>query len=318
MTGAPEPAGGTSPDVPFLIAPLAKRMASIRHGDHPSRDPDFIRRQLLPISRLTSYFSPEVRGVEHLPERGPVLVVGNHSALFYMPDVWVAGRAIVERRGVDSRSHVLGYDLLFAVPGVSTYLRKLGVIPARNDEAEEALADGALVLVYPGGDWEACRPWTERNRIEFGRRRGFVRLALRAGVPVVPVVTHGSHDAVLVLTRGEGIAHSLRLDRLRVKVFPIALGPPFGVNTMLSPPLPMPSAITLEFLPPIDWSGLGPEGAEDPATVEKCFDEVVGAMQGALDRLRDENPHPLLRGWSKLAERAVRRIGGAGGVGGRP
>jgi 1-acyl-sn-glycerol-3-phosphate acyltransferase len=299
-----------APDAPLLLTPLAKRMAGIRHGDHPRRDPEFVRRQLLPISRLTRSFSPEVRGLDNLPESGPVLVVGNHSCLFYMPDVWVAGRAIVERRGVESPSYALGYDLLFTVPGISTYLRKVGAIPARNREAELALRDeGALVLVYPGGDWEACRPWSERNQIEFGRRRGFVRLALRAGVPVVPVVTHGSHDAVLVLTRGDGLAHALGLNRLRVKVFPIALGPPFGINTMLTPPLPMPSAVTVEFLPALDWSSLGEAAAEDAHVVERCFEEIVGTMQTALDRMRQENPHPLLRGWGRLASRAIARAG---------
>jgi 1-acyl-sn-glycerol-3-phosphate acyltransferase len=222
-----------------------------------------------------------------------------------MPDVWVAGRAIVDRRGIDSPFHALAYDLLFALPGIGPYLRKIGAIPARNQEAEEALAAGALLLVYPGGDWEACRPWTERNNIEFGRRRGFVKLALRTGAPIVPVVTHGSHDAVFVLTRGDRIARAIGIDRLRIKVFPIVLGPPFGVNMILT--LPMPSAITVEFLPPIDWSGLGPEAAEDDETVEKCFEEVVGTMQAGFDRLREQNPHPVLRGWSKLAGRALGR-----------
>ncbi len=306
---ARRPGAAPSPASRIVLSPLARRMERILAGGHPQRDAEFIRRQLGPINRLTSYFSPHVEGIENLPATGPVLVVGNHSCLFYMPDVWIAGTAIVGRRGLGSPSYALGYDLLFAVPGVGTYLRRIGAIPARNREAEEALADGALVLVYPGGDWEACRPWSERNRVEFGRHRGFVRLALRTGVPVVPVVTHGSHDAVVVLSRGEGIARALGLNNLRIKVFPIVVGPPFGVTTMLAPPLPLPSAVTVEFLPAIDWSGLGAEAAEDGDTVEACFEEVVGTMQVALDRLRRENPHPLLRGCSRLAARGLARAG---------
>jgi 1-acyl-sn-glycerol-3-phosphate acyltransferase len=309
-TAPARPAGSEpSPAAKFLLSPLARRMEHILAEGHPRRDPDFVRRQIAPVNRLTQYFSPQVEGIENLPATGPVLVVGNHSCLFYMPDVWVAGGAIVERRGVEPPAYILGYDLLFAIPGVSTYLRKIGAIPARNREAEEALAGGGLVLVYPGGDWEACRPWTERNLVEFGRHRGFVRLALRAGVPVVPVVAHGSHDAVVVLTRGEGIARALGLNRLRIKVFPLALGPPLGVTTMLFPPLPLPSAVTLEFLPALDWSGLGAGAAGDPEAVERCFEEVVATMQAALDRLRRENPHPLLRGCSRLAARGLARAG---------
>lgn len=303
-------AGSAAPPAArLLLSPLARRMEQIFADGHPQRDADFIRRQIGPVNRLTQYFSPHVEGIENLPESGPVLVVGNHSALFYMPDVWIAGGAIVERRGIEAPSYILGYDLLFAVPGVGTFLRKIGAIPARNREAEEALAGDGLVLVYPGGDWEACRPWTDRNRVDFGRHRGFVRLALRAGVPVVPVVTHGSHDAVVVLTRGERIARAMGLNHLRIKVFPLVMGPPLGITTMLAPPLPLPSAVTVEFLPAIDWSGLGTGAAEDAETVERCFDEVVGTMQVALDRLRRENPHPLLRGCTRLAARGLARAG---------
>ena len=156
------------------------------------------------------------------------------------------------------------------------------------------------MLVYPGGDREACRPWTQRDRVDLGGHRGFVRLALRSGVPVVPVVAHGSHDSVVVVARGERVAAALGLGALRIKVFPIMLGPPFGLTTALLPPPPLPSSITVEFLPPIDWSGLGPAAADDPVVVARCADEVTGAMQAALDRLSRERAHPLRRGLVNL------------------
>ena len=156
-----------------------------------ARDPDFIRGHLPALARYTSYFTPEVRGLDRLPAAGPVLVVGNHSCLFYMPEAWTCGQAVLSRRGVDAPAYALGYDLLFAIPGVGPFLRRLGVIPASNGLACAALARRACVLVYPGGDLEACRPWAQRNKIDFAGRKGFVRLALRCGVPVVPVVAHG-------------------------------------------------------------------------------------------------------------------------------
>ena len=110
--------------------------------------------------------------------------------------------AAVERRGIDAPAYVLGYDLLFALPGVGPFLRRLGAIPASTSQAEAALARGACVLVYPGGDREACRPWTQRNEVDFDGRTGFVRLALQCGVPVIPVAAHGGHHAVVVLARG--------------------------------------------------------------------------------------------------------------------
>jgi 1-acyl-sn-glycerol-3-phosphate acyltransferase len=225
-----------------------------------------------------------------------------------MPDAWLVAMEIIRRRGLEQPAHALAYDLLFGLPVVGSFLRRIGAIPADGPEAELALKQGALVLVYPGGDREACRPWTQRNRIDLGGHQGFVRLALRCGVPVVPVVTHGSHDAVIVVFRGDRLAHALGLNRLRINVFPILVGPPFGLTSALTPPLPMPAAITVEFLPPFDWSAYGPEAADDEAVVAGCYEEITNAMQSALDRLSSEHPHPVIRGWSNLLRRGPARI----------
>ncbi len=164
------------------------------------------------------------------------------------------------------------------------------------------------MVVYPGGDMEACRPWRQRDQVDLAGHKGFVRLALRTGVPVVPVVAHGSHHAVVVVSRGERLATALGLNRLRINVFPILLGP-FGLTSILTPPLPLPAAITVEFLPALDWSGHGPEAANDSDVVHGCYAEITGIMQSALDRLRAEHPHPVMRGVGKLIRRA--RTGGA-------
>ncbi len=286
-----------------VLAPLAtliaQRIADERDGEIVHRDPEFVSHLVPTVQRFMRYFSPEVRGIENLPASGPVLVVGNHSCLFYMPDTWVVALAITARRGAETPAYALVYDLLLGIPVVGSALRRLGGIPANGHEAERVLAEGAAVLVYPGGDLEACRPWTERNRIVFSGHAGFIRLALRAGVPVVPVVSYGSHHAVVILSRGESLARVLGLNRLRIKVFPIVLGP-FGVTSVLTPPPPMPAAVTVEFMAPMDWTGLGPSAADDDVVVETCYKEITDAMQATLDRLHSEHPHPLLRGWSRF------------------
>jgi 1-acyl-sn-glycerol-3-phosphate acyltransferase len=283
---------------------LARRLEREHGTGALHRDPEYIERTRGMVYAYTRYFSPEVRGLEHLPADGPVLVVGNHCGLFYMPEVWVTALSIIDRRGTEHPAYSLTYDLLFALPVIGPFLRRIGALPASSVEAETALDAGALVLDYPGGDWEACRPWLDRNTIDFGGRTGFVRLALRTGVPVVPVVAHGSHDSVIVLSRGEAIARALGLGASHIKVFPILLGP-FGLTTALTPPPPLPSSVTVEFLPAIEWSDLGPETAEDAAVVDRCSTEVVETMQNALNRLRVERAHPVRRGLVSLVSRAL-------------
>jgi len=262
------------------------------------RDPAFILRLAPLVARYVGFFQPEVRGTEHLSERGPLLLVGNHSSTCFMPDMWITALAIASRRGLDQPAYALTHKLFLGIPGVREALGRLGAIPADWGQAEAALAEEALVLVYPGGDYEACRPWRDRDRIDFAGRKGFVRLALRSGVPVVPVVAHGAQHTVVVLSRGEKLARLLGLNRLRVKVLPIMLGPPFGVTAI--PPLPMPAAITVEFLDALDWSGFGPDAAHDEAVVDACYKEITGIMQATLDRLSAEHPHPLVRGVTRL------------------
>ena len=300
---APPPAGPHS----RALALLSQRIAAGRADTSQQRDPDFIRRYLPAIARYTSYFTPEVRGLDQLPAKGPALVVGNHSCLFYMPEIWTCGQAVLSRRGIDAPAYVLAYDLLFAVPGVGPSLRRLGAIPASTSQASSALARGACVLVYPGGDLEACRPWTQRNKVDFAGRKGFVQLALRCGVPVVPVVAHGGHHAVVVLARGDRLARVAGLNALRIHVFPLLAGFPFGVTSVLTPPLPMPAHLTLEFLPALDWTGYGRDAAGDAGIVSACYDDITGRLQAALDRLAAEHPYPLLQGSSRLAARAAAR-----------
>ena len=283
---------------------LAHRLEREHGPGALQRDPEYIERAKGAVRAYTRYFSPEVRGLEHLPADGPALVVGNHSGLFYMPEVWIAALSIVDRRGIEHPAYSLTYDLLFALPVIGPFLRRIGAIPASSAEAEAALDAGALVLDYPGGDWEACRPWLDRNTIDFGGRTGFIRLALRAGVPIVPVVAHGSHDAVVVISRGETIARALGLSASHIKVFPILLGP-FGLTTAITPPPPLPSSVTVEFLPSIEWHDLGPEMAENAAVVDRCATEVVETMQDALNRLRVERAHPVRRGLVNLVSRAL-------------
>ena len=276
-----------------LLDPVERRIQAERGAPIFVRDPDFISRELGLLDGALRWFAPEVLGLEHVPVEGPALVVANHSGANLMPDAGALYAALVRHRGIDHPTYSLAYDALFAVPWLDSTLRRSGVLPASPANAEAALDQGAVVVVYPGGDWEACRPWTERRRVELHDHCGFVRVALRKRVPVIPAVAHGSHEAVFILTRGERLARAVGLGRLRMNVLPIELGLPFGLAPAGLPTIPLPTKVTVQVLDPLDWSAwYGRE--DDPAAVHRCYEETEAVLQHGLDRLVAETPNVLL------------------------
>jgi 1-acyl-sn-glycerol-3-phosphate acyltransferase len=168
-------------------------------------------------------------------------------------------------------------------------------VPANHRNADAALDRGAAVLVYPGGLEDISRPWTERNQIELAGNKGFIKLALRKGVPVIPVAGHGGHESSIVLTRGRFIAKALGLHKYRTYSMPLTFTLPWGVVLGPIPSLlPIPTKVTMQVCKPMDWSRFGPEDADDPEVLEQCYQEIHSVMQSALDDLAKEHPYPIL------------------------
>ena len=144
------------------------------------------------------------------------------------PDLFVFVLAFSTYFGVERRFYQLAHNGVVATPA-GQIVRKYGTVAADPKNAELALESGAAVLVYPGGDHEVFRPSWESDKVDFGGRKGFIRLALKLGVPIQPVVSIGSQETALFLTRGERLARLARLDKLmRLKTAPFMLGLPFG------------------------------------------------------------------------------------------
>jgi 1-acyl-sn-glycerol-3-phosphate acyltransferase len=143
-----------------------------------------------------------------------------------------------------------------------------------------------MVLVYPGSDFDSFRPWRDRHRVELAGRSGFIALALRERVPIIPVVSAGTHEQWIVLTRGDRLARVLHTGALfRTKVLPLALALPFGLTFGLFPYLPIPAQTSIAFGQPISWPELGAEALQDGTILARCHDQVRHAMQAMLDGL---------------------------------
>jgi len=293
-------ASESRPQDPDLIDRLGNRVAEnvAAASDLDGRDPAFIKAIMPRLDAALRWFDPEVTGFENLPENGPMLIVGNHSGGVFMPDYWAFLREWVRQRGAESALHSLGFDLIFSTPGTGQFSRRMGCVPAGHDNAEALLSRGDAVLVYPGGDEDDYRPWTERHRIDLRHHEGFVRLALRTQVPVIPLVSHGSHDSLIVVFRGDELAHTLGLDRLRIHVLPIVFGP-FGLAPLPAAGPPFPAKVISRICEPFDWSHYGPEAADDPEIVHRCYEEMQARMQENLDELVALLPHPVRARLSK-------------------
>ncbi len=275
-----------------LLGPLARSIGSRLSADLDDRDPDFIRENL-PLSWLIStlWFRGEVRNMDNVPEEGPALLVGNHSGGNLTPDTIVFTVAFCTYFGVERPFYQLAHNLVLASPA-GPLLRRYGTVSASHEHAREALEADAAVLVYPGGDWEVHRPFWERNKVDFAGRKGFIRLALDADVPIVPVVSVGGQETALFLSNGNWLARLLGVDKsLRLKVLPISIALPWVLNIgdFLSH-IPLPAKLTVEVLPPIN---LRERFGADP-DLEEVYDYITGEMQAALDALAAERRLPVL------------------------
>lgn len=259
-------------------------------ADFSERDPEFIRRQL-PLLWLLStlYFRAEVTGMEKVPD-GPVLFVGNHNGGSMPLDVPIFLLAFNTYYSVDRPLYALAHAMLTSAPGIGALARRFGVITAGPEAARQAFDQGASLLVYPGGDVEVMRPWTRRFEIDFDGRKGFLKLAWDAGVPIVPVVTDGMHDSLIVLTDGRKLAKALRLDKLgRIKVLPIALAAPFGITVGDLFHVPFPVKVRTNVLDPIDLR----QKYGDDIDYDHAYDYVTSTMQVGLKTLATKRTLPI-------------------------
>ncbi len=246
---------------------------------------------LIPLLRLAvrTWFRSEVTGMERVPDGG-ALLVSNHSGGLIAMDVPLIAVAFHDTFGPDRPLYVLAHDLLF-LGSSGPVMRRAGFLPATRENAHAALASGGVTIVFPGGDYDVFRPSSRAHVIDFAGRTGYVRTALRAGVPIVPVVSSGGHEDQLHLFRGELIAKLLGLEqRLRTKYVPVTFGFPFGLTLAFPPNLPLPTKIRTRVLEPIDVEA--EFGADPDVTAVDAL--VRERMQTALDDLKRRRRFPVL------------------------
>lgn len=212
----------------------------------------------------------------------PVLFVANHGFGSVFDLNAFAISAVLDQLELDRPVTVLMHQMAWTLR-MGALFEPMGARPANPESATTAIANGHHVLVLPGGDLDAFKPWADRNRIVFGGRSGFAALAMNLDVPIVPIVTAGAGESAFVISNGERLARALRLDKtLRLKALPVSVSLPWGVNVGAAgmlPYLPLPSKLRSRVLAPMT--------AETGETREDYAERVQSVMQDALSDLTE-------------------------------
>jgi 1-acyl-sn-glycerol-3-phosphate acyltransferase len=301
-------------DARIVLASYRNELRDCLRGDNvftgplAARDPEVIAstsRVLGPVANRV--FRYELRGLDNIPA-SPCLLVGNHSGagVVEVPCILVKWHeSFGERRPGYGLTNVLS----LGYPVIGGWLRAIGGVDASYDVARACLAAGRDTLVFPGGDIDSFRPFYQTRRVNFGNRRGYIKLALEMKVPIVPLATLGSHLTYWMLPGNAWIAKKLGLKQssVRLESAPLTFGgvaavaamgvaafghlhPGFAALAVTCALLPFPSRITTEALPAIDLARELPDSMDPSERVERGHRMVITALEAALQRMDHRTP----------------------------
>ena len=260
------------------------------------RDPKFIE-SMMPIWEwfYRYYFRVKTDGWHHIPKNEQVLFVASHNGGLSSPDTTMMMYDWFRLFGTERPIYGLMHPIAWKSSNTNKLAAKAGAIIAHPKPAMAAFEQGASVLVYPGGIQDVFRPYSQRDKIQFAGRKGFIKLALRAKVPLVPAISKGAHDTLFVL--GDLYPIFQQLHQLGMpwlfdtdpEVVPVYWGLPWGLAIGALPNIPLPVPIHTRICPPIVFNRYGREAANDRAYVDDCYHLVLTQMQQQLDRLFAED-----------------------------
>jgi 1-acyl-sn-glycerol-3-phosphate acyltransferase len=218
----------------------------------------------------------EVEGVRHVPAHGRAMLVSNHAGALFPFDASMILGAIMKEHPLPRWARFMVLDWAFVLPFISTFMRRVGGVPASPHNAARLLDQDELVMIFPEGVKGTGKPFSERYRLQRFGRGGFVEIALRTGSPIVPVAVVGSEEIYPKLADAGPIARAIGAPFVPITpTFPL-LGP-LGL-------IPLPSKWRIEFCDPIGVAEHGAEAAEDRGLLFDISEHVRETIQEALYR----------------------------------
>ncbi|HLE47328.1 MAG TPA: lysophospholipid acyltransferase family protein [Candidatus Thermoplasmatota archaeon] len=226
-------------------------------------DDSLIRRILVPYKLIRSYCRVTVEGLDRLPV-GRAILAANHTGWLGLD---YANLAVTIHDGIGRIVRGVVHEAWFANKKIGDVAKRLGLVPASIDSMVALLKQGRLVVIFPEGEHGAFKAVTEETKYKlFEFRRGFVRAAMAAKAPIVPVAIVG----------GEEANPSLATLKLTDRLFRLPLPVPQNV-------LPYPVKWRISFLDPIPMSKYRAKDITNKPLVHKIAADVQGLIQDELE-----------------------------------
>jgi 1-acyl-sn-glycerol-3-phosphate acyltransferase len=227
----------------------------------------------------TKWFRTDWDGLEKIPDEGGALLVANHAGA-------IPSDAPVIMHGIEKElgRPVYGLaDYFFrTVPFVGTLWARSGGVSARPANAYRLLREQQqLALVFPEGTKGPSKSYTDRYQLRRFGRGGFVEIAMRAGVPVIPIAVVGSEEAMPVVFRLPTLAKALGVPYVPVTANLLAFGP-LGVV------LPFPAKFKLRVLDPVHFDVPPDQDRYSKSRIMEESERIRTQLQEVVyDMLRD-------------------------------
>ena len=285
---AAEGAASALPDrLQHGLETISRRLRGEYHEDEWGFDEDFAE-AVYPLFEFLYevYWRVDVTGVQNVPGHGRALLASNHAGALFPFDASMILAAIMKEHPLPRWARFMVLDWAFVLPYLSTFMRRVGGVPASPYNAMRLLRQDELVMVFPEGVKGTGKPFSERYRLQRFGRGGFVEVALKTGAPLVPVAVVGSEEIYPKIGESRTVAK--------------AVGAPFAPITPTFPLLgplgliPLPSRWRIEFCEPIDLSEYGPDAADDRRVVFDVSEQVRETIQQKLFENLAKRPSAFL------------------------
>jgi 1-acyl-sn-glycerol-3-phosphate acyltransferase len=272
-------AQGAAHSLPTIFTDALDTVLRRLRGDYTEDqwgfDEDFAE-AVFPIFRFLYevWWRVETTGVKNVPAHGRGLMVANHAGSLFPFDASMVTMAVMREHPLPRWPRFMVLDWAFVLPFLSTFMRRVGGVPASPHNATSLLERDELVMAFPEGVKGTGKPFSERYRLQRFGRGGFVEVALKTRSPIIPVAVVGSEEIYPKVADAPGVARAIGAPFVPITpTFPL-LGP-LGL-------VPLPSKWRIEFCEPIDLSEHPPEAAEDRGLVFDISERVRETIQAKI------------------------------------